>query len=394
MIYFFTALYLFIMSCFYDINKSKAGKKFHYTFSCVLLICIAGFRYRIAPDSIVYLTDFNSRTPLIYQLSFSDFTYSTYQPFWILLNSICKTIIENFVFFQITVAIILNVSIFKFFKSLTDKYFTCVFFYFITAYVYFNMEIMRESLAISMCLFSILFYNEKKFKKALLLFIFAYLFHAFSIFFGLIYFFASRYISQYLKNIIAFFLILCIVIINDPILLIGNLLGGNISSKLMFYNDVVIQEMSIFGYLYNLIKILLVVFVLYKFKNYKDLPFLNIDKRLLMNIGILYIVLVIVRVLAIPYMERILNYLTLFIILLLVSYFYKFLNNKVIKGVRFNIYLIMVLIVFLFNTLPLFKYIPEWRTEYYRRYYPYYSVFSKETDPEREFIIRYEGKEY
>ncbi|WP_313636323.1 EpsG family protein [Empedobacter sp.] len=392
--YFLTAFYLFIISCIYDFSKIKKGKKFHYVFSCILLICISGFRYRIAPDSITYLSDFNARTPLIYELSFSDLTISRYQPFWILLNSLCKTVVSDFVFFQIIVAIIINLSIFKFFKELSNKYFTCIFFYFIVAYIYFNMEIMRESLAISMCLFSILFYNKKKYKKAVLFFMFAFLFHSFSMFFGLIYVFTSRFLSQNFKNIFALFLILFILIIKDPILLIGNLFGGSISSNLAYYNTIESKEIGLLGYLYNLTKIILVAFVLYKFKNYKVLPFLNIEKRILINIGILYIVLIIVRVVSIPYMERILNYFTLFIILLLVSYFYEYINKKVAKGLRFNSYILLVVFVFIFNIFPMLKYIPEWRTEYYRRYYPYYSVFSKETDPEREFIIRYEGKEF
>lgn len=394
MIYILVALYLFLLSYRFDLKERKFGYIFHQRLSLIILIGVAGFRYRIAPDSITYMGDFAYRIANLWDLNLESFTLTRYQPLWIFLNSVCKTIWNDFVGFQLISAIIINYSFSYFFKMSSSKYFTCLFFYYISCYVYFNMEIVREALAISMFLLSLVKYNEGKLKQCIIFFFMAVLFHAFALIIGLVYVFLSEKIPQIFKNLIAISVIFLIIFIPNPLVLFSGFFGGEIGSQLEQYSIMKLGTMTLSGYLFMISRIVIVYLALVFFGKIKAIPYARLDMRILQNLSILYIVLIIVRSISIPYLERIINYFSVIIIVYLVSYMYNVIKRKGMKQFQKASFLLIGLLVIFLNVYPMMKFIPEWNAPYYKRYYPYDSVFEKNKDPDREYIIRYEAKEY
>lgn len=393
MIYLIIALYLLFICYLYDLRNLKIGRGFHYFFSMVVLICVAGFRYRMAPDSVTYMGDFMYNTHDLFNLSWNDFTVTRYQPFWILLNSICKTISDDFVVMQFATAIILHASIFYFFKNITTKYFTCILFYFLIDYVYFSMEIMRESLAISMFLISIVHFTRKKIGKSLLFTLFAILFHSFAVFLFVIYFFMNHKISQKFKIGLTIVITVFFAFASKPLAFITQFLSPSIQSQLSAYEMVELNKMTLLGYVYIVFRILPELFVLYYYRK-KEIPFLKVDKKILMNFAIIYISIVVIRAAAIPFIERFSNYFILPVVALVTPVVFDFLYRKVFRNFQFFALSSISIIVAVFYIWPLLKIDTFLTVPFYKRYYPYDSIFTKEKDVDREFIIRREAKEY
>jgi hypothetical protein len=394
MIYFFCLLYLFSLSYFFDLKRKKRNIKLHYFIAVIIFVCIAGFRFRMAPDSITYMEDFIYRTNTLNKLSITDFEITRYQPFWILLNSICKSVYNDYFFFQFVVSLIVNLVFFYFIKKTTTKVFTSLLFYGVVSYLYFSMDIIRESLAIGMFLIAILKFDEKKYFMCFLFFLFAILFHVFAVFLGLVFVIISQNISRYFKytifSIILLFFILTPNFMETISENVGELMGSQISS----YNEVITNKISISGFIYMFLRILPILFCIIKFRKLDEINSLLISKKLILNLAEIYVLLIIIRVFYIPFLERVINYFIFFVIILMTSFLYHLIHDKIKKSHQVVSFFTICIIVFSFNILPMFKFVEEWNSPYYKRYFPYSSIFSKTYDKEREFIIIIEGKEY
>ncbi|MBL4677493.1 MAG: EpsG family protein [Mucilaginibacter sp.] len=182
MIYLLTLIMLAFFAFKYDFLKTHDGKpglieKGSYNVALISLIAIAGLRYKVGGDTFTYMESFED-IPFIWDFKNFDFSTATFDPLWFVFSSISKSIINDFVFFQILHAIFINVIIFKFFKKFTSFKFTAVLIYYLFLYEYFNMEIMRESLAICMLLLSYSFLETKKWYKYYLYALIGFLFHS------------------------------------------------------------------------------------------------------------------------------------------------------------------------------------------------------------------------
>ena len=186
MIYLALLFLLIILSLHYDINRKKVGRDQWYWAMLVVLIMIAGLRYRTTGDTIAYLYYFYHGCPDLLHLDYTRLDIYKYEPLWVLLNSSVKTLGGKFFVVQIIQASIVNIIIFKYFKKHSSYPFLCIFFYYILAYHYFNMMVMRNATAIAICLFANDFLLERKWKKAYLLYFVAVMFHYSSALFMLI----------------------------------------------------------------------------------------------------------------------------------------------------------------------------------------------------------------
>ncbi len=145
----------------FDLMQIDGGRKLWAYCELVMLILIAGLRYRVGGDTLIYMNMFEDY-PTIGELSDFDFAEAKYNPFWYIYNSVFKTFGDSFVFFQIVQAIIVNVCFFRFFRRYSKFFFTCVFVYYFGYYCYFNMEIQREILCICMLLEAYPFLERRK----------------------------------------------------------------------------------------------------------------------------------------------------------------------------------------------------------------------------------------
>ena len=169
MIYFIVLIILLFFAFIYDFANTKVGRKIAYYSILIGLICLSGFRYRVGGDTLSYMLTYPNM-PNLKQLGNFDYIDLKLQPLWVLLVSISKSVTEEFYMLQLFHAIIINTLIFSFIKTNTKYIFTAILLYYIGYFGYFNFEIMRESIAISIFLYSIKFLQNKKELVMLLVF--------------------------------------------------------------------------------------------------------------------------------------------------------------------------------------------------------------------------------
>lgn len=176
MVYFFVVLLLVFLRFRYDVQNIIFGKKFAIYLVTIILICLAGFRYRIGLDTMRYM-EFYYKIPTILNISMLDYYSSRHEPLYFLIESISKLISPEFFVLQIFQAIIVNIAVVYFLVKNTKYIFTGILIYFLTLYISFNFEGMRSAVAVSMFLFSYEFIKKEKWNYYFLLTILASLFH-------------------------------------------------------------------------------------------------------------------------------------------------------------------------------------------------------------------------
>ena len=143
-----------------------------------VFILVAGLRWRIGIDTPVYLYQYYHEIPTLDNFSWSDYSSITKSPLFVFLESFIKTIGGGFFIVQIIHASIVNVLIFRYLEKHSQYLFTCLFFYTILCYTTYNMEIMRGSLSIVICLYAHDYILDKKWGKGYLLYLLSVMFHA------------------------------------------------------------------------------------------------------------------------------------------------------------------------------------------------------------------------
>lgn len=180
MIFCVILLILLLLSYKYDIQRQTNNKTFCYNMMLFVFILVAGLRWRIGIDTPVYLYQYYHDIPTLDNFSWSNYSI-TESPLYLLIASFVKTIGGRFFIVQIIQSSIVNVLIFRYIKKHSQYLFTCLFFYTIVCYTTYNMEIMRGSLSIVICLYANDYILNKKWVKGYLLYLLSVFFHAQSI---------------------------------------------------------------------------------------------------------------------------------------------------------------------------------------------------------------------
>lgn len=371
---FLLSLYFLIK---FDFNKKKAGANFSYNLLLFILILIAGLRYKVGGDSQNYFNYFD-KIPFLSTLPNYDFIDSPYDPFWIVLSSMSKTLINDFTFFQIIHAIIVNTIIFWFIKKYAMFRFTAVFLYLCGAYLYFNMEIMRESLAICVFLLAYPSFREKKWFNYYAMAIAAFLFHSSAIILFL--FPLLRYVKMNLFNFIIIGLVFIVSVYFREIIDLV-LFTSRISEKFNAYSNV---QLNIFGIISNFLFYCLIPFVIVQLNNR-----LNRFESKFEELIFLYFFLAMVF-LYIPGFARFLNYLTSFLFIYLGDFINSIMNSKKLRKVRF-LYVLIVFVLISFSKIQYYLIDTSKSakgTHQFNLWYPYSSVFEKEEYRYRELIFQ------
>lgn len=174
-------IFLFLgLSYVYDYRGKEQNRLFWWIVMLVLLICVAGFRYQMGEDSIRY-EKYYADTHTWSQLKMSDFTNTRYAPFFVLFNSLCRTITPEFMLLQLLEAMVVNTVFFMFIWKHTRHIFLCGLLYFFFLFIMLNMQVLREAFAVSIFLLSWPFFVSGKWLKYYLCCIAAFLFHISSV---------------------------------------------------------------------------------------------------------------------------------------------------------------------------------------------------------------------
>lgn len=382
MIYFLIFVLLLIPVVKYDWMAKTSGERVWYYLCLVVLILLSGLRYRVGGDTMTYMALFEE-IPSLSEYKNFDFFEAAYQPLWYLLNMFSKSINESFTCFQLIHAAILNVSFFHFFrKYCPNYYFTAILLYFLTYFCYFNMEVLRESLCISLLLWAVPSLLQKKWLTYYSFCIVGVFVHYSSMIMFVIpllfWLLKKPNVRLQLIILVSVFVIVSLVNVVDVILkllpisqqfveLLNRYIEtqrtiGGIISQLLYY-------IPVFGliYLHGL--------------NEKEIKFpllpiilgFVIINTMAMNLGAF---------------ERLVNYFKPFVLIYLVHIAYSIISSKrIIEYQKTYCILFVVLVVFCFNSVRYYTkdmsdYYPN--SKFYNIYTPYHSVFNPIVDERRE----------
>jgi len=378
MIYLFIAVFLLFLSFHYDVNRNIGGKERCYQLVFIILVCLAGLRYRIGIDSLYYNYSFYHETENIFNV-FGTLSITEY-PLWKLLNSIVYTIGGRFYMIQFIESAFVNFLIFAYIKKHSNYIFTCVFLYFIWIYPGNNFEEMKQAFAVAISLYANDYMLEKKYLRGILLFTIACLFH-----------FAAIIVA--LSSLLTF---LKLDIKGILLLVAAFVVGGFIQNYyqdylILFASDEFLHdklgnyfESEQFGIVsgknfnFFILRFLPLIFPLiaYKYlKGYgKNKELIRLEPFLVL--AILYFILGTRLVI----MYRYNNFYTI--------YFILFISQAYVDYIRYDRKKYVVLIA-----IPLFVFY-IWTTyvgyngesDRYNKFYPYSSIIEKSVDSEREYV--------
>ena len=381
MIYIFLTFITLWGCIYYDFYSQRQYKKIWLLIESFLLIFIVGLRYKVGGDTLSYMESYNS-TDFLYEIKNYDIFTSRHGILWYMFCYLCKSISPNFLVFQLFHAIIVNSIIIRFFRMHSKQYFTAIFLYTIFAYLNYNTEILRASLAVS--IFLLMGYDallNKRWYLYAISIIIAWGFHAES--FALVLLPFCHILGKIKINFITlacFMTISCgILILLNSFSFLQNLLNDFqfVVSALDSYSLSFDKTINIFGYITCAMHVIPCLIAIYISKN------ITTDTSMTLNRGILFLyVFCIILSLKFPVIfVRCTDFIRPVIILMLASISYQsyYIRNKTI---------LIKLMFFFFIFFALFQYKQgNVGFEYWRRYYPYSSVIDPKENLQREMMM-------
>lgn len=368
----------------------------HFYIVLVWLILISGLRYRLGTDTYAYMREFNEYHDL-FHLNMEDFSVWRYQPLWVLLNSLAKTV-GGFVLVQFVVSILhiwLWGSVLR--RLAPSLLFSSLLFYYMFDYTIFNMEVMRESVAVSCFLMALLALDKGRIMRMSIYMAIAFLFHSFSLLVFVSFLLYFKFLSK--KAILSVALCVCTAIVcavekNFIIELIANYIVGTDT----IYTDTAIAyaQSDKYGETFFSRKGIFVIFALPIFylitlfitRKYYHI-YINLSHRIFSSTIILSSTFILLRY-SLAIMDRMYNYFHMFTFLL-IALLFKILYERM-KNYKRRVCVFMFLIF-----IPVFFAYRQYSREdglvdtekNYSRYYPYSSIVDKTDDYKREKIFSY-----
>lgn len=382
MIVYCTVLVLLIcLSIRYDINGKTAYKDFWLFIMLVIFILIAGLRWRVGVDTTRYLYSFYHYRPDLSSFTFADYPIGS-DPLWVLLNAIVKSMGGRFYVVQLIHASIVNILIFKYIIKHSENVFTCLFFYAITGYLMFNMEIMRGSLSIAICLFANDYILEKKWLKGYALYVLALMFHAQTILlFILPFLFSIRLDTKGVLVLIGAFVVgvFADMLIGNYIYILDN---ADIEEKALGYaeSEEFTEGFGIKSILLNFLPNIfypIAALVILK-KNDPDNSILRLEPLLLF-----YVMFMLMKI-SFRISYRYVQYFSIIVNLFMSGFFVFLIRGDKLKGSVGVKYLLAILVFLPYFVMRVHYYSKDF---VYERYFPYTSVIDRNENQDREVVF-------
>ena len=383
LIYVVIFLFLLIPVIRFDLMKIEGNKNLWFYSSLVILILLAGLRYRVGGDTLLVYMHVFERYPTIRELSTFDFKTAEYNPLWYIFNAPFATL-KSFTLFQIAHAIVVNSTFFWFFRKYAPTaYFTAILVYYFGYYVYFNMEILRESLCLCLMLLAYPFLEKRRFIPYYMLCIVALFMHMSAVVMFVIPLTLIFKRDNIWISIIVFITLVCMLSVFDLISFLLNIaFEGSIASNINSYLHR--ERPNIFGVIVQFLTMLpfLLITIVRNRNNYEN------DK----TIGAMMLGLVAIQTVGmiIADVVRFGNYLVPFGIVFIVNTFY--LHYWDLKLCHFKTRIIMYGALFVYFACLARYYLRDRSEDYpggrfYHIYVPYHSVFDPVEDERRETLV-------
>lgn len=404
MVYF--VVFFLMVGCVYayDYRKHTRFYSVSYWGFFVLLVIIAGLRYRIGIDSIVY-EDYYDQVPTFANLSSFKFDSTRFEPGFMIFASLTRSISDDFTLLQFSQAIVVNLVIFWFILKNTSHRFLCLSFYFLILYLNLTTQVMREALAVSLFLLAWPFFRDGKWLQYFALCFAAFFFHTSAVMTflfplmcipGVKYFFQLGWRS----------LLICM-----GILIFGFVIRNkfydvffmlSITDRMMdrayeYSKDVQGGGvLNLFGSLILIFKTVIFPIIALYFLKYKvRLEDSKDEIRKFQRLELMVMMSIYLQLLSISMfiMGRYYNYLCMFDLVLIATW----VSNRIV--VKKKVYKIKpafwILIVSIFYLVNFQSYLSSANKsgtlKTYMIYYPYVSRFNPTMEPDREAIFRYYG---
>lgn len=165
-IYIILLILLASFSIFELINIRFKNQKIIFIILCLTLVCVSGFRYGLETDYWHYYYIFNGSLKA-----------SNLEIAFMLLNKIVYSLTHNFNIFCIIVAI-LSMGLKGWIFDKMKYPFTMLLCYYLRFYVLFELNAIRQGLAITFIILAYMSFDKKQIKKYILFSIIAILFHS------------------------------------------------------------------------------------------------------------------------------------------------------------------------------------------------------------------------
>ncbi len=402
MLYLSIILVLFFLIFHYDYQRHNRGRKVWFIALGIVFALIAGLRYRLGIDTIVYDQMYREFPSLGNYLEF-DFESIRYGRGFLLFVACCKSISSSFVFFQLIHAAFVNATVFYFLYKYSVNIFFAVLLYFLISYFPYNYEVLRESCAVCMLLIGWKYFLESKWLKYYIIFIIAYLFHPSGIIIGILPLF-------YLPIFRPFFKMGILQLIFSIVMFMGAI-SLNFFELIRLVDVKTLQDyaslyeasdyanslnLNFFGILDYLIRyIIYPIGALWLIKVFN--PNANnqtenskYEKFQYMLFWYVYIA-ILAFVLRIFY--RFNNYFAPFVIIIISNAAFSVLKfPKKSYKLSFGIWLCLLFPYFVFTLSPYFRSDGFSKEMFLHRYYPYESVITMEKDKAREQLYKSNGR--
>ena len=377
-IYLLVLFYTLYMSYIYDGKIMNRTKILPYIILFVFVVLISGLRYRVGIDTLNYMEVYNSLPSIknVTEIFDSEDNYSI-RPLFLLLVVISKLFSNDFWVCQLLHAIILNSCVFYFLYRESKYPFFCVAMYLFVYFFYFNMEIMRESLAVGVFLLARNVLYQRRWVRYCIYVFIASLFH-YSAFFMVVYPFVLRlklnkkFIYILLGSLWGF--ILLKPVINSLLYAMDSTL---LVKKIISYMDYSDSISSVKTFLVHILKYSLLPFiVLFLYKKYSKTPFRYeslVLFHILIGVGVIFYQVI---------FARFTNYTQPFCVLLYAEFVYMVYRTFLIK----NIFCIATSILIFVAILWDYNIQPVLGARRYNQWIPYYSIFNPQRDNIRENI--------
>ncbi|WP_333662912.1 EpsG family protein [Chishuiella changwenlii] len=377
MIFLFILVILIVFSLIEQLNLFKGNIKnnTYYYAILIVLIIISAVRYRVGGDTLGYIIFFEE-LPTIGELDEIDYLSSRYNPLWYLLNATIKLIYNDFVLFQIIHSLFVNIIIFKFFKKYSNKNkYTLVLFYYMFYYLYFNMEILRESISIGIFLLNFNLVIEKKWKKYSIVVFICMLFHSSAIILIFLPFLYNKLNFKIILGII----ITIIFLLNIDLMKVFSIsyIPEQIRDRANIYLE---MKPNFNGSIMQFLKILptILIYFISKISRTKE-HFLEKHIPLFILIGVLSMFF--------GGVNRFQNYLVIINLIYIVDIFIYILKNES----RFYSKIFPILSITLLLSINFYNYYRDLSQygasiRFYNFYYPYHTIFNPEKELNREEV--------
>ena len=354
-------------------------KKVWYIIVGIYLVLLAGFRNGVGGDTQLYMQDFEyvpSTWGELNEFISDELTESGYMPGWSILVFLCKRWFDSFYAVQLAQALIVNIGILYLFRQYTTHIFLCTLLYGVS-YVFFlfNMEVMREAIAVVLCGIGMHNYLRGEKWKFYLLVGISILFHI-SALVALLFPFVRLKQINIKTMIMAFFAALLLFLFSDVIVnYLPSLLGSSVNrivEKIFLYSDV---TLNLFGFLENAIRYLVINAGIVFFAQWSIGEDEQRQKDYIKYMSFYLIITVLIC--GFIGFSRFRNYTLIFFLIMLTEFIYHYKSqlytNAIIK--------LIVLAGFVFYTSRYYMtYYPGSHGYKYEFYYPYTSILDENVD--------------